>query len=47
MKKLEKDKTISQDDLKKFQNQIQEVTDKYTARIDDILKHKEKEIMEV
>lgn len=47
VKKLEKDKTISQDDLKKFQNQIQEITDKYTARIDDILKHKEKEIMEV
>jgi ribosome recycling factor len=47
IKKVEKDKAISQDDLKKAQTQIQEVTDKYIAKIDDILKHKEKEIMEV
>jgi len=47
IKKVEKDKAISQDDLKKAQTQIQEITDKYIAKIDDILKHKEKEIMEV
>lgn len=47
IKKLEKDKTISQDDLKKAQTRIQEMTDKSIAKIDDILKHKEKEIMEV
>lgn len=47
IKKLEKDKTISQDDLKKAQTRIQEITDKYIDRVDDILKHKEKEIMEV
>lgn len=47
IKKLEKDKTISQDDLKKSQTKIQEITDKYIERVDDILKHKEKEIMEV
>ena len=47
IKKVEKDKAISQDDFKKAQTQIQEVTDKYIAKIDDILKHKEKEIMEV
>lgn len=47
IKKVEKDKAISQDDLKKAQAQIQEITDKYIAKIDDILKHKEKEIMEV
>jgi len=47
IKKLEKDKTISQDDLKKSQTKIQEITDKYIDRVDDILKHKEKEIMEV
>jgi ribosome recycling factor len=47
IKKLEKDKTISQDDLKKNQTKIQEITDKYIERVDDILKHKEKEIMEV
>lgn len=47
IKKLEKDKTISQDDLKKTQAKIQEITDTYIAKIDDILKHKEKEILEV
>jgi len=47
IKKVEKDKAISQDDFKKAQTQIQEITDKYIAKIDDILKHKEKEIMEV
>ena len=47
VKKLEKDKTISQDDSKKKQAQIQEITDKYIVKIDDILKHREKEIMEV
>lgn len=47
IKKLEKDKTISQDDLKKAQTRIQEITDKHIERVDDILKHKEKEIMEV
>lgn len=47
IKKLEKDKTISQDDLKKTQTRIQEITDKHIDRVDDILKHKEKEIMEV
>ena len=47
VKKLEKDKTISQDDSKKKQAQIQEITDKYIVKIDDIWKHREKEIMEV
>jgi len=47
VKKLEKDKTISQDDSKKKQAQIQEITDKYIVKIDDILKHREKEIMEI
>lgn len=47
IKKLEKDKTISQDDLKKTHAKIQELTDKYISRVDDILKHKEKEILEV
>lgn len=47
IKKLEKNKTISQDSLKKAQGQIQEITDKYITKVDDILKHKEKEIMEI
>ncbi len=47
LKKLEKDKKITQDDLKKFQHEVQDLTDKQVARIDDTLAQKEAEIMEV
>jgi len=47
IKKLEKDKDISQDDQKKAEKQIQEITDKETLSVDNILAQKEKEIMEV
>ncbi|MBI5971400.1 MAG: ribosome recycling factor [Deltaproteobacteria bacterium] len=46
-KKLEKDKKISQDELKKFQNEVQESTDKQIKKVDEMLSHKEAEIMEV
>jgi ribosome recycling factor len=46
-KKLEKDKTISQDELKKHQQDVQDLTDKQTARVDEMLSRKEAEIMEV
>lgn len=47
LKKLEKDKKISQDDLKKFQHDVQDSTDKQIARIEEVLTQKEAEIMEV
>jgi len=47
VKKLEKDKEISQDDSKSAQDQIQKITDKYIAEIDKILKDKEQEILKV
>lgn len=47
LKKLEKDKEISEDEFKKAHLQVQEVTDKYIANADEILQHKEKDIMEV
>lgn len=46
-KKLEKDKGISQDDLKKIQHEIQDITDKHVAKADELLARKEAEIMEV
>lgn len=46
-KKREKEKDISQDDLKKLQNDIQELTDKEIKRVDEIVQKKEAEIMEV
>jgi len=47
IKKLEKDKTISEDEAKKAQDDMQKLTDKYTREIDHVMTSKEKEIMEV
>lgn len=47
LKKLEKDKEISQDELKKAQTHVQEITDAEVKRVDETLKVKEAEIMEV
>ncbi|MDY0384132.1 ribosome recycling factor [Trichlorobacter sp.] len=47
LKKLEKDKAISEDDLKKLEKDVQTATDAVIARLDEILSHKEKEVMEV
>lgn len=47
LKKEEKDKKISEDQLKDAEDEIQKLTDEHTNKIDDTLKHKEKEIMEV
>ncbi|MDD4797000.1 MAG: ribosome recycling factor [Eubacteriales bacterium] len=47
IKKLEKDKSISEDELKKYEADIQKTTDRYVKTIDDMVKDKEKEIMSV
>jgi ribosome recycling factor len=47
LKKEEKDKKISEDQLKDAEDSIQKLTDEHTKKVDEILKHKEKEIMEV
>jgi ribosome recycling factor len=47
LKKLEKDKTISEDDNKRAQEEMQKLTDKYVKEVDRISEVKEKEIMEV
>ena len=47
IKKLEKEKHLSEDNTKKSLDEIQKLTDTYIKKIDDILMHKEKEIMEV
>lgn len=33
--------------MKRLQEEIQKITDQFVARVDDVLQHKEKEIMEV
>lgn len=47
LKKEEKNKDISEDQLRDAEDRIQKLTDEHTKKIDDILKHKEAEIMEV
>jgi len=47
IKKLEKDKEITQDDSKSAQDNIQKITNKYITKIDSILKDKEAEILKV
>lgn len=46
-KKQEKDKKISEDDLKRAEKEVQDVTNSHVAKIDEVLVHKEKEVMEV
>jgi ribosome recycling factor len=47
LKKAQKDKIISEDELKEGEDKIQKLTNEHTSTVDEILKHKEKEIMEV
>jgi len=47
IKKLEKEKEITQDESKSAQENIQKITDKYIAKVDSILKEKEAEILKV
>lgn len=47
IKKDEKNKNISEDECREYQKEIQIITDGYTKKIDELLKVKEKEIMEV
>lgn len=47
VKKLLKDKLISEDDDKRTHDEIQKLTDSYIAKVDQIAKSKEKEIMEI
>ena len=47
IKDLEKEKSISNDESKKFQDNIQKLTDNSIAKIDEITKIKENEILKV
>ncbi len=47
LKKVEKNKELTEDQLKEAEKETQKLTDEHIAKIEDIIKHKEKEIMEV
>jgi ribosome recycling factor len=47
LKEAEKKKEMTADEFKHGQDRVQKITDDYIARIDEVLKGKEEEIMEV
>lgn len=47
IKKLKKDNAISEDDEKRFETEIQKLTDDSIKKIDDLMAQKEKDIMQV
>src|SRR5690606_5504758 len=47
LKRLVKDKEISEDDERRMQDEVQKLTDKYVAEIDKVVSQKEAEIMTV
>jgi ribosome recycling factor len=47
IKDAEKDKQITEDERKKGELKVQELTDKYVGMLEDVAKAKEKEIMEL
>lgn len=47
VRKLEKDKLIPEDERFKGQDEVQKITDRYIAKIDEALAAKEKEITEI
>jgi ribosome recycling factor len=47
LKKLSKDKEISEDDERRSQDEVQKLTDKFVAEVDKLVQEKEKEILTV
>lgn len=47
LKKMVKDKTCSEDDERRSQDEVQKLTDKYVQEIDKLISEKEKEVMTV
>jgi ribosome recycling factor len=47
LKELEKEKEISEDDLRRSEEQIQKLTDAKVAKVDEFLEEKEKELLEI
>jgi ribosome recycling factor len=47
LKKSQKDGTISEDDLKRGEDEVQKLTDSYVAKVNEALEEKEQEILEI
>ena len=47
VKARQKKEGLSEDDVRREQDKVQKLTDQYIAKVEEILKHKEAEVMEV
>ncbi len=47
LKKLQKDAKLTEDELRKGEAEIQKLTDQYIQKVDDVIKKKEHDILEV
>ncbi len=47
LERLEKDGEISQDELRRAEQRVQQLTDKFVGDVDSLLQHKEQELLEV
>lgn len=47
MKRVEKEEHVSEDETKRAIEEIQKITDSYIKKVDEIISHKEEEVMEV
>ena len=47
VKRLEKDKAISEDEAKRAYDEVQKLTDAYSAKVDEAVKSKESELLKV
>lgn len=47
IKKMQKERSLSEDEIKRWNEEVQKITDSYIKKVDEMLAHKEKEIMEV
>ena len=47
LKDMLKEKLVSQDDDRRAQDDVQKLTDKYVAEIEQVLQEKEKELMQI
>ncbi|HVE64309.1 MAG TPA: ribosome recycling factor [Mycobacteriales bacterium] len=45
--KLSKDGEVGEDDVRRAEKELDELTHKYTAHVDEVLRHKETELLEV
>jgi ribosome recycling factor len=47
IERLEREHSISEDELRRGEKELQKLTDQFVAEVDDVLGHKEKELLEV